>query len=129
MVTDDPRRVVLASVEAYNRHDLDGCLACFAPDATWEIAGSSQRFPIHDVALVLEQYFAADAKVTIRGLAAADTLVAAEYLERYHDERTQQPMVRALAIFYTVEQGKIRHARQYAHPDWTWPAEPGAPEA
>lgn len=127
MATDDPRQIVLASVEAYNRHDLDGCLACFAPDATWEIAGSSRRFPIHDVALVLEQYFAAGARVTIRGLAATEHLVAVDYLETYHDERTQQPMVRAIAIFYEVEQGKIQHARQYTHPEWAWPAETGTP--
>lgn len=121
MSQTDAREVVQASIDAYNKHDLQGCLACFAPDATWEIVGVDRSFPLHDITLVMEQYFAQGAHAVVRGMAASDTLVAVEYLETFTDEWTHVTSTRALAIFYEVKQGKIQHARQYAHADWVAP--------
>lgn len=121
MSHDQARQVVQASIEAYNNHDLQACLACFAPDATWEIIGVDRTFPLQDVTLVMEQFFARNTRATVRGMAASESLVGVEYLETFDDEWTNQTTTRSLAIFYEVEHGKIRHARQYAHGDWVAP--------
>lgn len=122
MSHDQGRQVVEASIEAYNNHDLPACLACFAPDATWEIIGVNRRFPMQDVTLVMEQFFSRNTRVIVRGIAASESLVAVEYLETFDDEWTNQPTTRSLAIFYEVKRGKIRRARQYAHADWVAPS-------
>lgn len=122
MSRDDAKQIVQASIDAYNAHDLRACLDCFAPDATWEIIGVNRSFPLADITLVIEQLFARDTHTVVRSLAATEGLVAAEYIETFNDEWTNKPSTRSLAIFYEVENGKIRHARQYAHADWVTPA-------
>lgn len=121
MSHDQARRVVQASIDAYNNHNLQACLDCFAPDATWEIVGVDRTFPLQDVTIVMEQFFSRNTRATVRGMTASESLVGVEYLETFDDEWTNQSTTRPLAIFYEVHDGKIRHVRQYAHGDWVVP--------
>ena len=119
---DDPKSVVLASVEAYNRHDLAGCLGCLAPNATVWMAGVDRAIPLAQVELVYSQLFASGTRVTIRSMVASGNVGAAEYDESFIDERTQARVTRPVVIFYEVERGKIQVLRQYSHPTWFRPA-------
>ena len=110
--------VVLASIEAYNRHDLDGCMALLAPDATWEVIGMGQPLTLEELGIVLWQYFLRDVRTEVRSLTTVGALVAAEYVQTYTDDDQQRRLSAPSACFYEVADGLIARVRQYYHPSW-----------
>ena len=112
-------QIVRASVEAYNRHDLDGCMSFLAPDATWELMGmGGQPLSPEELRIVIWQYFLRDVHSEIRKFTVGDDWVAAEYIQSYTDETSQQRLSAPIACFYEVRDGLIRRVRQYFHPSW-----------
>ena len=72
-------QVVRASAEAYNRHDLDGCMAFLASDATWVLMGAGeQALSPEELRIAFWQYFLRDVRVEIRQLTVMGSCVAAE---------------------------------------------------
>jgi limonene-1,2-epoxide hydrolase len=112
-------RIVRASVEAYNRHDLDGCMAFLAPDATWELMGmGGQLLSPEELRIAFWQYILRDVQVEIRAVAATGPYVATEYVQSYIDDGQQRRMSAPVACFYEVRDGLIVRVRHYFHPSW-----------
>jgi ketosteroid isomerase-like protein len=112
-------QIVRASVEAYNRHDLDGCIAFLAPGATWELVGmGGPPLTPEELRILFWQYILRDVRIEIRGLTAMGDCVAAEYIQSYLDDDQQRRLSAPLAIFYEVRDGLIARARAYFHPSW-----------
>jgi ketosteroid isomerase-like protein len=122
-------RIVRASVEAYNRHDLDGCMSFLAPDATWELMGmGGQTLTPEELRIAFWQYILRDVRVEIRSLSALDTCVAVEYVQSYIDDGDQGRKSAPVACFYEVRDGQIVRVRHYFHPSWDRPESPQAAE-
>src|ERR1043165_9955721 len=84
-------QIVRASVEAYNRHDLDGCMAFLAPDATWILMGAGeQALTPEELRIAFWQYFLRDVHAEIRKLTVMDACIAAEYVQSYVDDATDR---------------------------------------
>jgi ketosteroid isomerase-like protein len=115
-------QIVRASIEAYNRHDLDGCIACLAPDATWELVGmGGQSLSVEELRIAFWQYFLRDVRVEIRSLAAVGGCVAVELVQSYTDDGDQRRLSGPVACFYEVRDGLIAGVRHYFHPSWDRP--------
>ena len=113
--------LVRASVEAYNRHDLDGCIALLAPDATWEVLGMGPPLNVEELRIALWQYFVRDSRVEIRTLAAVGPRVYAEYTQSYTEDDQHRRLVAPIACVYELADGLIARVRQYYHPSWERP--------
>jgi ketosteroid isomerase-like protein len=123
-------QIVRASVEAYNRHDLDGCIAFLAPGATWEVMGMGGQFlSAEELRIAFWQYFLRDVHTEIRAMTAAGSRVAAEYIQTYTDDDQQRRLSAPVACIYEVRDGLIAHVRQYYHPAWERAQEQDAPES
>lgn len=115
-------QIVRASVEAYNRHDLDGCMSFLAPDATWELMGAGgQALSPEELRIAFWQYVLRDVQVEIRQMTVMGSWVAAEYIQSYTDDATDRRLSAPIACIYEVRDGLIRQVRQYFHPSWDRP--------
>lgn len=110
--------IVLASIDAYNRHDLDGCMAFFSPSATWEIIGMGQALSPEELRIAFWQYFLRDVRVEVRSITSAGSLVATEYVQTYTDDDQHRRLSAPIACFYEVQGEQITRVRLYYHPSW-----------
>jgi len=112
-------QVVRASVEAYNQHDLDGCMAFLTPDATWVLMGAGEQvLSPEELRIAFWQYFLRDVRVEIRKLTVMDACIAAEYVQSYIDDATDRRVSAPMACIYELRDGLIAQVRQYYHPSW-----------
>jgi ketosteroid isomerase-like protein len=117
-------QIVRASVEAYNRHDLDGCMALLAPDATWELVGmGGQILTPEELRIAFWQYILRDVHVEIRNLTVMGSSVAAEFVQSYTDDGDQRRLSAPIACFYEIRDDLIVRVRHYFHPSWDRPQE------
>src|SRR5436190_738640 len=94
-------QVVRASVEAYNRHDLDGCISFLAPDATWELMGmGGPPLTPEELRIVIWQYFLRDVHSEIRKFTVGGDWVAAEYIQSYTDDATDRRLSAPISCIY-----------------------------
>ncbi len=109
--------VIRASVDAFNRHDLDGCLAFFDPEGSWEVVGMGQILTPEEVRILFWQYFLRDIRLDVRTLLASGNRVVTEFIQSHTNDdgrRVSAP----LACVYELAAGRVVRVRQYYHPTW-----------
>ena len=115
----DPIQVVRDFLEAYNskgKWSLDTIMACLAPDA--EVTFSPVAGPIRgerNLRAAFTGLFADEAgtQIVIKGIYGGPDVVAAEWIERGRNYRTNEDILRHVAGFFDFHAGTIRHARIY----------------
>jgi limonene-1,2-epoxide hydrolase len=117
-----PEAIVRASVEAFNRHDLDGALAFLAPSGRWNLVGLDQSLDAEELRIAFWQYFMHDVRIEIRTMATVGNVVLCEYFQYVTEEEGTGHLVSPMVAVYTVDEGKIADVRQYYHPSWDRPA-------
>ena len=107
----DPETVVQAQVEAYNRHDLDGFVACYADNAMIvDLAGKQPpvktaaelKTAYGFLARVPKEFRVEILKRTVNGPVVVD-------LERIHGLPKDRPAPPNALVVYEVRDGKILH--------------------
>jgi uncharacterized protein len=106
-----PKEIVTHHVEAFNAHDLDGLLACFASDATW-VTGTDRFQGKGELSRLFGEAFAAlDPALAIESILADGDRVACELREEFVVGDASR--VERIAGFYRVEAGLITDAKIY----------------
>jgi len=115
--SDEPREVVQAQVEAYNDHDLDGFLSCYADDAAiYDLAGEQPA--IRGQSDIRKTYAFLDHMPEGAGVEIIDRIISDSIvvdMERFVGAPEGVVMPDAVAV-YEVRNGKIQNV-------WFPPAE------
>jgi len=109
--------LIRASVDAFNRHDLDGSLAVLDPAATWEVVGMGQTLTAEEVGILFWQYFLRDVHLEVRTMLAVGTSVFGEYTQSHTNDDGQRVSA-PLACVYELAGERVVRVRQYYHPTW-----------
>lgn len=110
-MAQDPARLVLDHVEAFNRHDRDRLLAGLAPDAVWNtgrdtVVGRAELAEIFDDGLWL-----LDPSLAVDGLVCDGAAVAAQLTEELTVDGVRRS--HPIAVFFTLRAGLIQHVKVY----------------
>src|SRR5919199_6063280 len=97
--SSDAETILRASVEAYNRHDLDACMALLDPGVTWDVMGMGQSLTHDELRIVLWQYFLREVQTEIRTMTTVGSLVAAEYIQTLTDDDQRRRISAPVACF------------------------------